>query len=114
MDNLMSMTDFVLEFGKESNRCNYNQAYEKISNYANFLQQPLELWMFVPCVDNDVFNYSKHGNKEQYNEAEERCLFKVTNSDLVIILLKEYKNIEELSNDIVKFKLTETAKKMLF
>ena len=116
MENLISMTDFVLEQERDFNEgiTGWKEYTNSTINYAKFLKQPLELWMFMPCVDNEVFNYSKHGNKEQYNEAKERCLFKVSNSDLVIILLKEYKNIEELSNDIVKFKLTETAKKMLF
>ena len=49
---LISMVDFVLEFGKEQNRCNYEEAYDKISAYARFLKQPLELWMFVPCDEN--------------------------------------------------------------
>jgi hypothetical protein len=31
--------------------------------------------MFVPCVDNETFYYSKHGNKEQFEQAKERvCL----------------------------------------
>ncbi len=67
---LISMTDFVLE-----QDITLIESKFRILYYAKFLKQPLELWMFVPCVDNEVFNYSKHGNKEQYQEAKERCFF---------------------------------------
>ena len=88
MKNLISMTDFVLEFGKESNRCNYEQAYDKISTYANFLKQALELWMFVPCdeegriLEEKSFFASKDKDYifesdtfDKYQQAKERCLF---------------------------------------
>lgn len=81
MKNLIGMTDFVLiqvqstSFVERVFITKELLSIEKIRNYANFLKQPLELGMFVPCVDNEVFNYSKHGNKEQYKQAKERCLF---------------------------------------
>lgn len=31
--------------------------------------------MFIPCVNNELFNYSKHGNKEQFEEAKSKVLF---------------------------------------
>ena len=46
---LIKMTAFVLSFGTESNRCNYEQAYDLISSYAKFLETPLNLGMFIPC-----------------------------------------------------------------
>ena len=52
MKNLISMTDFVLDnerFKEDSDVCIF-----KISNYANFLKQPLELYMFVPCDENNI------------------------------------------------------------
>jgi hypothetical protein len=59
------MTTFVLQ----------DNGSHQIVNYAKFLSQPLELGMFVPCVDNEIFNYSKHGNKEQFEQAKERVSF---------------------------------------
>ena len=64
MRKLISMTDYVLE-------------------YANFLKQPLELWMFVPCDEDGsileepietiggVEMYSKF-----YKQAKEKVIFK--------------------------------------
>lgn len=99
---LKSTTDFVLQFGKEKNRFGYEEAYDAISGYANFLIQPLTLGMFVPAklIDgvwvvlegtyskqpdrNDYFN-DLGGNLElyqhnmrlwrEYQESKERCLF---------------------------------------
>jgi len=68
---LISMTDFVLESNKKIAQSHSRvDCGNLIFNYAKFLKQPLELWMFVPCMDNEVFNYSKHGNKEQYQQAK--------------------------------------------
>jgi len=79
MKNLISMTDFVLE-QKDSY---YNQRFFKIENYANFLKQPLELWMFVPCDDDgNILEEPKHNwtlglwaRQKEYQQAKERCLF---------------------------------------
>ena len=43
------MTDFVLE--KQMSDKTIMNRFTQISNYANFLKQPLELWMFFPCDD---------------------------------------------------------------
>lgn len=91
---LISMTDFVLKFGKETNRDNYEKAYDKISSYARFLKQPLTLGMFVPCDsdgnvltkntmsedtcedDCDHYNCVKEMNQcISYQEAKDRVLF---------------------------------------
>jgi hypothetical protein len=129
MENLISMTDFVLEQSSFLNKAEYRNFSLGMldfaintTKYANFLKQPLELWMFVPCVDNEVFNYSKHGNKEQYNKAKERCLFEGFTYDKVgYIDYKHYCiNILTLTNltseHLIKYDLTltETAKNMLF
>lgn len=92
MENkLISMTDFVLE----QNKFNlYKNSEEEIRNYANFLKQPLEKGMFVPCDEdgnvleepkswNDYLAYpdSFDGNIEwyelyAYEQAKEKVIFK--------------------------------------
>ena len=97
---LISMTDFVLEQTKNFNAVVYDDLetasinlIERIENYANFLNQPLKLEMFVPCNENgnvleepkrwkDYLQYpdSFDGNKEwdelyDYQQAKEKVLF---------------------------------------
>jgi len=89
---LVSMTDFVLEqelinggFGQDE--------INKVWNYVNFLKQPLELYMFVPCklvdgvwvvleepkyfkIDNSDFNNFNYADYcLEYQQAKERVLF---------------------------------------
>lgn len=47
MKNLISMVDFVLEQSREI--VNDKRFGETCVMYANFLNQPLALWMFIPC-----------------------------------------------------------------
>lgn len=70
---LISMTDFVLKDDYAGSPINMNKVY------ANFLKQPLELWMFVPC-DEDGNVLKDCGlmpcyELDQYRQAKERCLF---------------------------------------
>lgn len=58
-DTLIGMTDYVLEQRKKmENYAENNIIFSshlnlmKTLNYANFLKQPLELWMLVPCDEN--------------------------------------------------------------
>jgi len=96
MKNLISMTDFVLEQNKREEVC--REDFIKCSRYANFLKQPLELWMFVPCKLIDgvwvVLEKPRHYDEwesefkkgfehlyeglimKKYHQAKERCLFK--------------------------------------
>lgn len=67
------MADYVLEQDTQQTSV---ARLSQIIGYAEFLKQPLELGMFVPCVDGDPFNYSKHGNKGQYIQADSKVLFK--------------------------------------
>lgn len=87
------MTDFILS-EKELWSGNENQFHEVgkyAINYATFLKQPLELWMFVP-VDEDgdiieepsdltyrLMNENNHTASRwmvtQYQQAKERVLF---------------------------------------
>jgi len=88
MKNLISMTDFILEDKYVGSPINMNK------QYAKFLKQPLELWMFVPCDENgnvleepkDYKTYmimysgvrqthSEILKCQKYKQAKERCLF---------------------------------------
>jgi hypothetical protein len=96
MENLISMTDFI-QLQKMSFRTD-QKFRELVIRYANFLQQPLELWMFVACdkhnnvienldVDNikyDIniteveidFNHELYCYDNLiYQQAKERCFF---------------------------------------
>jgi len=91
MKKLISMTDFDLE--QELELRNYfeydnREALVKIFNYANFLKQLLEIWMFVPCKLVDgvwvVLEKPKETSEgieaydfdcQEYQQAKERCLF---------------------------------------
>ena len=82
MKNLIPMTDFVLSQNGYLTDC-----FKRSHNYAKFLKQPLELWMFVPCDDDgNVLKFDYPQNKafvdvaqiefeKQYQQAKERCLF---------------------------------------
>jgi len=60
---LVSMTDFVLELCEDTGGSYgwaISQSWEITVNYAKFLKQPLELWMFVPCgEDGEELKYCK-------------------------------------------------------
>lgn len=92
---LISMTDFVLEH--DTNQTSARRL-SQIIGYAEFLKQNLKLEMFVPCVDGEPFNYSKHGNSEQYEQAKEKVLFEgfktSLNSESVYLIEDEYINFE--------------------
>lgn len=106
---LISMTDFVLE-----------QKGDNLK-YAQFLKQPLNLGMFVPCVDNEVFNYSKHGNENEYQQAKERVLFEgyKVSYNAVISLCGGYLDESKLKGKTIEslvgtnLVLTKSAQKQL-
>jgi hypothetical protein len=91
---LISMTDFVLESNKKIAQSHSRvECGNLILNYAQFLKQPLKLWMFVACDEERnmleeperwgdylMFPESFDGNKEwndlyEYQQAKERRLF---------------------------------------
>lgn len=74
---LIPMTDFVRKSFEKVKKTDKEILFEYISicRYQEFLKQPLELGMFIPCVDNEPFNYTIHGNKEQYDKAKDKVLF---------------------------------------
>ena len=120
---LISMTDFVLE--------QYEQCISSTGrtyNYAMFLKQPLELWMFIPCdeegnvlEEKSIFNTTDEDyifnsdDFDKYQQAKERCLFEgfefIESLKLINCNLNEFKKIE----DLVKYdlQLTKTAIKQL-
>ena len=95
MKNLISMTDFVFKCHNEIE--DLIDSENAMYDYAKFLKQPLELWMFVPCKLVDgvwvVLEYpkeyqdwckwggfSKHGGSivskcRGFHESKEKCLF---------------------------------------
>jgi hypothetical protein len=132
MENLISMTDFVLEQEITIEVQSLTDQWElrsskfhRILEYAKFIKQPLQVSMFLPCdykgnvleesamfkilgdVDNDL-------EQLQYNQAKERCLFNGVTQDYVYFIIKTYKNIEGLLDVTFDLTLTDTAKKMFF
>lgn len=113
---LISMVDFVLmQDGNLSQ--NDEDRWFKSHQYAEFLKQPLELWMFVPCDDDgnvwkypptkDEWEWAKRDSTEaeqsfeqkeyNYNKAKDKVLFEfdggiklVRNKENFFII--EYKN----------------------
>ena len=94
IDKLISTTDFVkwletedgTEIGqkwsenKKSLSIEYDILYTTILNYANFISQPLELWMFIPSNSATIFPKDGEGlnNDEMislYEEAKSKVLF---------------------------------------
>ena len=121
----------MLEFVQESNEL------ESIKNYAKFLSQKPEKWMFVPCDDEGNVLEEPKGEKccagiqndcgcgghlqyddeyvHQYKKAIDRVIFEgftlsgdYIESDYVYICLSEIKNIEQL---IILFQDFLTLKK---
>ena len=68
-----TMTEFVLE---QSENKPFVQRFTDCFNYAKFISQKPELWMFIPCgSDGSPFNYSQHGTKEDYQQALDKVIF---------------------------------------
>ena len=77
------MTDFVLYAHDEIE--DSLDSEHLMYCYANFLKQPLELWMFVPCgydgniledpIFNEPNNEIEYHLEYAYQQAKERCLF---------------------------------------
>lgn len=71
------MREFVLE--QRILPITWNEYGTIVENYANFLSQPLEIWMFVPC-DEDGNVLEDPGlmpsyELNKYREAKDRVLF---------------------------------------
>lgn len=120
---LISMTDYVL--GNQS----ASHYFKATQNYAKFLKQPLELWMFVPCDEtgkpmvepNDSMD--DKGYYKKYQQAKERVLFEgcgIMDKWCVQLsngfLLEKVECLHNLTiEDLIQFNLTltQTAIKQL-
>lgn len=96
---LISMTDFVLS--RDNSRSNSEEALHEITQYANFLKQPLKLEMFVPCDDNGsvLENPICQLELEQYRKAKEKVLFEF-DGGLTLLRNREWFFIIEDKNGI--------------
>jgi hypothetical protein len=117
---------------------NYEEwCYRKIVNYAKFISQKPELWMFIPCdEEGNILKEPKINTNrangfdvddfylEQYQKAQSKVLFKgwVYNQERKMIrdikdtcgfILPWDNTIEELMNRNFELKLTETALKQI-
>lgn len=112
---LISMVDFVLQQYKKAIKQDTDFVSEMVLAwyYANFLNQPLTLGMFVPCDEKgnvlnetNVYHKDRPLNEveaeyfyniktEQYQQAKERVLFE----GLIVdekYLIEVYKTVEDL------------------
>ena len=106
MRKLIGMTDFV---------CENTYKWELILNYANFLKQPQEKWMFVPCdEDGNLLKEIKpyQDNYYKYQQAKERVLFEGLDLDAVHHHIYMKRNVEYLAN-FGTLNLTDSAIKKL-
>ena len=118
MKILIGMTEFVL-LGWNGNNININ--------YAKFISQKLELWMFVPCdEDGNVFEewHDIDNRNVLYDEAKERCLFEgfemipyanavIKENYMIDFDYVENSSIELLLRHEIEFTLTPTALKQI-
>jgi hypothetical protein len=126
---LISMMDYI-DYIQDNGKIDVlkSKAMLNLIKYKNFLRQPLELWMFVPCVDGIVLEYLEKntGNTETefnaytniYESSKEKCLFSgfigKTEDDILCefgYLNDSKKTIEYLID--YDLQLTETAIKQL-
>ncbi|MVW92442.1 hypothetical protein FCL53_10745 [Elizabethkingia meningoseptica] len=111
MENkLIPMTDFVLSILNNTSPNNFVKGVENIRAYAEFLKQPLALWMFVPCDEDgkpleepknygiwiDLHNSSGSTmgfeNHEKYLKSKSRVLLEAFK------LLSDYNGMYRLRN----------------
>lgn len=139
---LISMTDFVLN-QKQSESFNEKTfinesliSLEKIRNYANFLKQPLNIGMFVPCDDDgnifeepkiedyfdDGFNFEfnqKHFKDvvlEEYYNAKEKVLFEnipIAQAKWLVNSFSTIESLSDISNTITPIYLNNNAIKQI-
>lgn len=142
MERLTGMTEFVLEQVKllKAGSINILQFRNRMGDYAQFISQKLELWMFVPCklVDGvwvviekpkrvfatsstlanniEYTNYYYETELTEFQETKDRVLFEgftQISGTSIIDYLKLFPN--NTIEDLVKYKptLTASAKKTL-
>lgn len=132
MERLISMTDFVLEQVKR--KVSVISHMICIEDYANFLKQKLELYMFVPCkfidgvwvvLEDPPKNVDENNLDWQieYQEAKDRVLFEGFEKDNSFVTHGNHSSFfypisclhEQTIEDLVKYnlELTQTAKKQI-
>lgn len=99
---LISMTEFVLNVINSDRECNRGKMLDEIGNYANFLNQPLTLGMFVPCGEDGEVLKEPNEKDEQFYGA-----YGISN-------LNKAKNKFEAAKDRVLFEGFEVMKDFLF
>ena len=122
----MSMTDFVLQ----QDITDIKQR-DSIVNYANFLKQPLNLRMFVPCdEDGEILdeprdyeqrlpNMMTEYNDEiyRYKQAKEKVLFEnipVAQAKWLVNSFSTIESLSDISNTITKIYLNNNAIKQIY
>lgn len=137
MKNLIGMVDFVLDQEKIVDNSGdyriFKKAFNLCEKYANFLKQPLELWMFIPCdEDGNVitrkYDTGHNASDREYQQAKERCLFEgfelkgqtdysfvYKNKNIFPYFISKKGTIEDLTFHISNcdLQLTQTALKQL-
>lgn len=122
MERLISMTDFVLEqkeLMKESEQGFNIEKYDFIintCNYANFLKQPLNLSMFVPCklvegvwvvLEEPIFTtdiaITELSKVKEYQEAKDRVLFEgfeyVEEDEELFLVFNKNESLKIINNE---------------
>ena len=126
---LISMVDFVLQQDEITTSTSLPKFYGAVSNYAEFLNQPLTLGMFVPCDEKgnvlnetNVYHKDRPLNEveaeyfyniktEQYQQAKERILFENNTEFHATILIDILSIVEDLVD--MDFTLTKSAIKQI-
>lgn len=124
MKNLMSNTNYGKRLETEFCLCNidYKQYFILRNNYDNFLLQPLEIWMFVPCklvdgvwvvleepkeemaiyntghLETDCNNFANYFN--EYQQAKSRCLFEGFESEKIQTFHDNYYIVKINGNNV--------------
>lgn len=130
MNRLIGITDLILS--DEWDGLDENN-FIMIIEYAKFLKQKLELWMFVPCdLDGNVLEKACESSVKgcrdcacsEYEKAKKRCLFEILSyeedsknywyfgiTEFNLIGVDKVEIVESLAT--YGLTLTETAKKQL-
>lgn len=128
MKELISMVDFVLT---ENATNNYGHTLGRILNYAEFLNTPLNIGMFVPAVKVDgkwvvlekpkeenyifgvgdkprkmILDHQYNKDLEQYQKAKDNVLFE--GKEIVVNIWEFYEN--KTIQSLIKHKYTLTKK----
>ena len=106
---LISMTKFILNINELVPK-DYDQFFDSrqnkklsiIENYANFLENPLELKMFIPCKNGKLFTEIEILNLNEFEKAKEEVLFNGfsirIDADLKVLLHEETKCVRTFFN----------------